>query len=48
MTFSADPPSQDVKSVRYFLTGEDTLQADVALVENGEEGGFTLMFERAK
>ncbi|MAW81761.1 MAG: hypothetical protein CMI63_16105 [Parvularcula sp.] len=47
VTFSADPPSQEVKSVRYFLTGEDTLQADVVLVENGEESGFTLMFERA-
>lgn len=47
VTFSADPPSQEVKSVRYFLTDENTLQADVVLVENGEEGGFTLMFERA-
>ncbi len=46
VTFSADPPSQDVKSVRYFLTGENTLQADVVLVENGEEGGFSLTFER--
>lgn len=48
VTFSADPPSQEVKSVRYFLTDENTLQADVVLIENGEEGGFTLVFERAE
>ena len=45
VTFSADPPSQTVKSVRYWKPAEDRLQADVVLVNDGEEGGFTLKFE---
>jgi len=48
VTFSADPPSETVKSIRYFMTGENTLQADIVLVEDGEEGGFSLVFERAE
>ncbi|WDI32578.1 DUF6265 family protein [Hyphococcus flavus] len=45
-TFTADPPSQDVKSIRYWMPDADTLQAEVVLVEDGEEGGFTLTFKR--
>ncbi len=46
--FSADPPSETVKSIRYFMADKDTLQADIVLIEDGEEGGFTLVFERAE
>ncbi|WP_428407076.1 DUF6265 family protein [Hyphococcus sp.] len=46
VTFTADPPSETVKSIRYWMPDEATLQADIVLVENGEEGGFTLVFER--
>ena len=47
VTFSADPPSETVKSIRYWMPNDATLQADIVLVENGEEGGFTLVFNRA-
>jgi len=47
VTFTADPPSETVKSVRYWMPSADTLQADVVLVEDGEESGFSLNFERA-
>ena len=47
-TFSIDPPSLTVKSIRYWKPSEKTLQADVVLVEDGEEGGFTLSFERVQ
>ena len=46
VTFSADPPSQTVKSVRYWKPAEDRLQADVVLVHENGEDGFTLKFER--
>lgn len=46
VTFTADPPSHDVKSIRYWSPTADTLQADIVLFENNEEGGFTLKFER--
>ncbi len=48
VTFSADPPSETVKSIRYFMSDENTLQADIVLIEDGEEGGFSLVFERAE
>lgn len=45
--FSADPPSEGVKSIRYFLIAADRLQADIVTVDaSGEEGGFTLVFDR--
>lgn len=44
--FTAEPPSETVKSIRYWTPAEDTLQADVVLVENGEQGGFSLTFAR--
>ena len=47
VTFTADPLSEDVKSIRYWMPDENTLQADIVVMENGEEGGFTLMFDRA-
>lgn len=47
LTFTADPPSETVKSARYWKSGEDTLQVDVIVVEDGAESGFTLVFERA-
>jgi hypothetical protein len=47
VTFTADPPSETVKSVRYWMPSADTLQADVVLVEDGEESGFSLNFDRA-
>lgn len=48
LTFTADPPSETVKSVRYWMSDEDTLQADVVVVEEGAESGFTLVFERVE
>ncbi|PQA88455.1 DUF6265 family protein [Hyphococcus luteus] len=48
ITFSADPPSESVKSIRYWMPDADTLQADIVLVQDGEEGGFSLTFERAE
>ncbi len=45
-TFTADPPTHTVKSIRYWTSGDDMLQVDVAQIENGEEGGFTLLFKR--
>lgn len=45
-TFTADPPSHTVKSIRYWMRDEDTLQVDVQQIENGEEGGFSLTFEK--
>jgi hypothetical protein len=47
VTFTADPPSETVKSVRYWMPSADMLQADVVLVEDGEENGFSLSFNRA-
>lgn len=46
VTFTADPPSETVKSIRYWMPDELSLQADIVLVENGEEGGFSLLFSR--
>lgn len=45
-TFTADPPSHTVTSIRYWKPDSETLQVDVAQIENGEEGGFTLVFNR--
>ncbi len=45
VTFSADPPSETVKSIRYWMSDETTLQADVATIEDGEEHGFSLIFQ---
>ena len=47
VTFSADPPSETVKSIRYWMPEADVMQADIVLVEDGEEGGFSLTFTRA-
>ncbi len=47
VTFTADPPSESVKSVRYWMPAANSLQADVVLVENGEESSFSLSFDRA-
>ena len=47
VTFSADPPSETVKSIRYWMPDETTLQADVVVVEDGEEGGFSLVFSKS-
>jgi len=47
VTFTADPPSETVKSIRYWMPDENSLQADIVLIENGEEGGFSLLFERS-
>ena len=47
VVFAADPPSNTVKSIRYWTPGPDALRADVVLVEDGEEGGFSLSFSRA-
>ncbi|MEM9495460.1 MAG: DUF6265 family protein [Pseudomonadota bacterium] len=46
VTFSADPPSETVKSIRYFTPSDGALQADIVLLEDGEEGGFSLSFSR--
>ncbi len=46
VTFSADPPSETVKSIRYWMPTSKTLQADVVLFEDGAEGGFSLLFNR--
>lgn len=46
VTFTAEPPSETVKSIRYWTPAEDTLRVDVVLVENGEQGGFSLTFAR--
>lgn len=48
LMFSADPPSETVKSARFRMTGDDTLQVDVVTVEDGVQGAFTLVFERAE
>jgi len=47
VTFSADPPSETVSSVRYWKPAPDRLQADVVVVEDGEEGGFSLSFVKS-
>ncbi len=44
--FTADPPSHTVTSIRYWMPDEDTLRVDVKQIENGEDGGFSLVFER--
>lgn len=46
VTFAADPPSNTVRAIRYWKPTDDTLQADIVLVEDGEEGGFSLLFDR--
>ena len=46
--FHSDDPQSEVQTIRYFLTGDDGMQADVALMENGEPGGFSLTFTRAE
>ena len=48
VTFTADPPSETVKSIRYWITDDSALQADIVLVEDGEEGGFSLTFNRVE
>lgn len=45
-TFAANPPSETVKSIRYRLLDEETLQADIVTVKDGEDGGFSLMFQK--
>jgi len=45
-TFTAEPPSHTVKSIRYWMPDHDTLQVDVVQIEAGEKGGFTLVFNR--
>lgn len=47
-TFTADPPTHTVKSIRYWKPDSDTLQVDVAQIEEGEDGGFTLVFSRVE
>lgn len=44
--FETAIPGAEVKSVRYALTGDGALIADVILVEDGKEGGFTLNFKK--
>ena len=46
--FVAEPPSHTVTSIRYWTPGEDRLQVDVEQIEDGEKGGFTLLFERVE
>lgn len=48
VTFTADPPSETVKSIRYRTSAPDRLHAEIGLVVNGEEGGFDLLFERVR
>ena len=47
VTFSADPPSETIKSIRYWKPDKETLQADVVLVEDGVEDGFSLVFAKS-
>ena len=46
--FEATRDDAEVASIRYWKPTEETLQADVVLIENGEEGGFTLNFSKAE
>lgn len=48
LTFTADPPSESVKSARFWKPGDNTLQVDVVVIEDGAQGGFTLVFERVE
>ena len=48
VAFSAEPPSESVKSVRYWMPDADTMQADIMLDQDGKEGGFTLVFKRVE
>ncbi len=48
VTFSADPPSQAIKSIRFRMTGADKMQADISLLRDGEESGLTITLERAE
>ncbi|MEZ5891925.1 MAG: DUF6265 family protein [Parvularculaceae bacterium] len=48
VTFSADPPSQHVKSVRYFMPDKKTMQADIDLVEEDGPRSFSLVFKRVR
>ncbi len=47
-TFVSDPPTHTVKSIRYWMPDEETLRVDVEQIEDGEPGGFSLIFERMK
>ena len=44
--FVSDPPTHTVKSIRYWMPDEATLRVDVEQIEDGEEGGFSLVFNR--
>lgn len=44
--FTADPPTHSVASIRYWKPSDKTLQVDVKQIENGEPGGFSLLFKR--
>ncbi|MEQ8935278.1 MAG: DUF6265 family protein [Amphiplicatus sp.] len=44
--FRNDDPAEEVQSIHYYLTDADTLQADIALLQDDESGGFSLTFER--
>lgn len=46
VTFISDPPTHTVKSIRYWMPDTETLRVDVAQIEDGEEGGFSLVFTR--
>ncbi len=46
--FTATDPAAEVVSIRYFMPEEDTLQADIALLQNGHSGSFTLLFSRVE
>ncbi|MEO1252187.1 MAG: DUF6265 family protein [Pseudomonadota bacterium] len=45
-TFTADPPSHTVTSIRYWMPEAATLRVDVEQIENGETGGFSLTFAK--
>ena len=48
VTFTADPPSHTVQSIRYWMPDAQTLQADIEQVEDGKKGGFSLTFARVE
>lgn len=46
VTFSADPPSEKVKSIRYWKPSAQELRADIVVAEDGAEEKLSIFFEK--
>lgn len=45
-TFSATPPSETVKSIRYFIGDDGSLRSEVSTDDGTARNSFTLVFEK--